>query len=786
MRRFLLLILLYSGMTVAQPILIGEDEAKVNIKPFSQYFLDQDKSHTIDSILGLSDHEFQVFTDQSEVMDFGFTRDRVWLKLELVNQNSYPRKVFIDFDFAEINSIVLYHTVGNELLATEKAGSFHPNYNRPLRSRTLTMPVSLQPQTSAHLYFQIDSYSVLSLPATLYTETEFSHHKFYLDLIVYLLLGISSGFFLYHLVIYLGNKELVYLAFCATTVFRFSYDLYFTGVGQLLTPFNAVWNSFAPAYTGGLASIGGLWFHIEFLNLREKSPRFSKFLFFYMAVFFVGINYGFLVNPIAYFVLIPLLIVLPLILIGSTIPWVIKGYRPAIIYLAGSFLTAISVMWSNLSLMGYLPVTFNLAIYSCLGYSVSFVIFAYSISEKIEELRKSEKEAHLEAESAKALAQTKSQFLANMSHEIRTPLNGVLGMIQLLKASDLKCEQQKWVNIIDASGGALLTVVNDILDFSKIEAGKLSVNKIPCDLRNIINECYETFKYTHTDKRIVFTSSIDESMPEKVVTDPSRIQQIIINLLGNAFKFTDHGEICIQVKKLSSENQYRLAVRDTGIGIAAESQAKLFESFEQTSSDTYRRYGGTGLGLAISKELCELLGGVIGVESELGRGSSFWVDLPLPDACENTDQANGDSNQSGGGGVSSKLHILVAEDNQVNRMVVKAFLGKLGHSCDIVENGQEAVNMITKNHSKFQLVLMDCDMPIKNGFEATQLIRQYEQEHQIITPVPIVALTAHVTQIFRDQSIASGMDEHLTKPLDVAALHRILNQIAEQRSAEFK
>jgi TMAO reductase system sensor TorS len=380
---------------------------------------------------------------------------------------------------------------------------------------------------------------------------------------------------------------------------------------------------------------------------------------------------------------------------------------------------------------------------------------------------------------AQEASRAKSEFLANMSHEIRTPMNGVLGVAELLADTPLTEEQHGLTQTIKTSAEALLTILNDILDLSKAEAGRIDLEEVELDVRGCVKGVTRLLAGRAAQRQLELAVVIARDVPEVVCGDPGRIRQVLLNLIGNAVKFTDVGTVMVRVtvmEELEDSVRLRFSVQDTGIGIPEEAQDRLFDPFTQVDTSTTRRFGGTGLGLAISKRLVSQMGGEIGLESVVARGSTFWFTLPLRKAVAGRAAAVAAAAPPPVPGTSlgavQPLRILLAEDNAVNRLVAVKALEKLGHSVHVVSDGKEAVGAWHEGH--FDLILMDCQMPEMDGYDAARAIRAAEVE--VGGRVPIVALTANVMKGDRELCLAAGMDDYLGKPLHLDGLRRVIGR----------
>ncbi|MDR3517448.1 MAG: ATP-binding protein [Azospirillaceae bacterium] len=420
-----------------------------------------------------------------------------------------------------------------------------------------------------------------------------------------------------------------------------------------------------------------------------------------------------------------------------------------------------------------------------------------SITFDITDRKRMELELQAEHHKAEAANQAKSEFLATISHEIRTPMNGLIGALMLIEQDGLSVEQNHMHRVARDSADALMSLLDDLLDFAKLEAGKVVIEPIDFSLDILLNNIVEFLRPRARSSGLELTWSITPDLPPLIRGDPARLRQILLNLIGNAIKFTVKGSVAVRARRgvepeiirVEPGDQVRdarfaliIEVEDTGIGIPPEAFPRLFQRFSQVDSSTTRRYGGNGLGLAICKQLCELMGGTIEVESEMGHGSTFRFTVPVTagDPVLVTDTVSPTLTATAAAGQRDRsLRVLVVEDNIVNRDIIRILLGRAGHDVAVAGNGVEAVALVRKQH--YDVVLMDIEMPEMDGVTAVRLIRTMPEP---MCRTPVVALTAHASPHHRQEYLAAGMTDYLTKPIHPKKLWATLQAAAGKRPVE--
>lgn len=405
------------------------------------------------------------------------------------------------------------------------------------------------------------------------------------------------------------------------------------------------------------------------------------------------------------------------------------------------------------------------------------------LSNRNEQLQQLVEELKRAKDAADSANRAKSEFLARMSHEIRTPMNGVLGMAELLFTTELSAQQKRFAETIRQSGLSLLEVINDILDFSKIEAGKFELDVVEFNLEATVRDAVNLLAGSAARKKLSLRCSLPERLPTSVHGDATRLRQILINLLGNAIKFTEQGDVVVRLLLIEDSPDFAIVtfnVQDTGIGIAPEAQKKIFDPFAQADGSMTRRFGGTGLGLTIVSQIVGMMGGHVRVQSEVGKGSTFEFTVRFQ---KHPATAEGRRATASVGTVACHVslpsshsthvaRILLAEDDAVNQEVILGMLHLIGHQADVARNGREAIEALA--NIPYDVVLMDCQMPEMDGLSATAEIRRREKTGANTHRPTIIALTAHAMQSDREACIAAGMDDYLSKPVDIHTLTEVL------------
>lgn len=630
----LYLLAIFSLLQLSQPALgLSKATAQLEIDQY-YYLVDDNEEMSKEKLLELYEQRDQKLKF-AEFATFGLTSSSVWLVVPIDTTQFTQSEWILHFINPTLDHLAVHHYEQGHLISSHTMGDQYPFDARPIEYNQFALPIDITPETETLLVMEVKSIGAPVVLATyLDTPSQFQHKLLQNYLWQGSYFGIMLVMILYNFFIFLSIKDKSYLFYSVYVFFACLYQACIQGIGfQYLWPDTPILNFSFVFVVANLVIFFGGFFTLSFLNLDHISQRARNILKIAFTIFAINAVTVYLLpvtiamNTTAFTTAIGYLTI-----IGCGVSALRQGYRPALFFLVAWVSLTLLVIAGIACFYGHLnsPTVGQYA--TQWGTAIEVTLLSLALASRINLLRAEKQENSEKAAIAKAESSAKSQFLAEMSHEIRTPMNGVLGMTEILKDSGLTQNQIQYVDIIHSSGQSLLTIINDILDYSKIEAGKIELDQNEFNLQKYINDCTSVFSLNAYQKQIEFTCYLHPSTPKCILGDPSRLRQVIVNLLSNAFKFTESGSVRLVIEPISqseAEVTLRFEIIDTGIGISEENQKKLFTAFQQAESSTSRKYGGTGLGLTICKKLVELMDGEIGVTSEEGSGSTFHFTATL-------------------------------------------------------------------------------------------------------------------------------------------------------------
>ncbi|CAA0114954.1 Autoinducer 2 sensor kinase/phosphatase LuxQ [BD1-7 clade bacterium] len=792
LRQTLLLILFISSVVLASPPdemqrITLEKGKVISLYPYLQYTIPAPDVQITDIANLTEPYVFRTLQNQT----LPALGEAVWFRVQITNPYNEKLQTVLNFEELLFDELSIYYrpaTAPPLTAFTEfQTGLNHGYDSRPIDYRFFAMPISIAANGTIDLYISAMAHHMPMMSPTLSTAEAFISTSTVSRLMGLLTVGVIIGICLLLAVfmpLVLASKEAY--SFILYMIATSSVIVSVGGFMAPMMPNNPEMHKFLLVGLLAAASISNLLMVNVFFEVYKSNRRLNLVYLLFMIIFAAQILLYPLLGGYENLILVAVASTMAMyvLLFYTSVVGVRIHQKTAWLFLLGISVFFATTIYASLGARGLVPYNPWIRHTFSIGIIFQALIYCLATGLKVHQDRRERLELAREVDIARAENRGKSEFLATMSHEIRTPVNGVLGMAQMMKTTELNQEQGHYTDVILSSGRTLLAVINDILDFSKIEANKMHLEQSRFSLKDIIHQVEAMFSPQAVSKGIEFNVNMQIDMHEHFLGDPTRIQQVLNNLLSNAFKFTQDGRVTLDVRVTPTEHantgQLAIGVRDTGIGIDKSKQAKLFTAFTQADHSTTRHYGGTGLGLAISKRLVEMMNGRIGVNSTPGKGSNFWFSIPLAltDTPHQPTQNAMDAYASENTQLTQHLHdlnthVLIAEDNPVNQQVVAAMLKNLGISFDIAEDGEEALAFYRQAPEAYQCILMDCEMPGKDGYLTTRAIRDLQNEAGY-PRIPIIALTAHVMRDAVERCYACGMDKVITKPIQIKKLERTL------------
>ncbi len=742
------------------------------------YLVDSNGELPVEKVVrGHYDQQFSRFETRSTIAQSKDT----WFRIAVHNQSASKQPLFLNLQGVLFTEAELVYINQDGELERSISGLKYDFSTRPVSSQYLSFPLPVTHGESQVFYLRIlTPFKIYFSPTITDWESfvaEINKNASYGHLFVGLLLGVL----VYLLILAVNTEFEAGVAYFSLFVFfAMLVMLYVNGSMMRYLPGNEwlnpkIWLILHAALQTSYILVSQKYFH-----LRERYPRLNTYLNGCI-VFSVGLLIALFFVPLSVLNNIELLFVFHLLLLLLAMNFHVwfKQKENISLFIIGNIGLLVSAALSTVGVTG-VSVSQWMAKHAFeFGFCWQAVFFSMALSGRIKRIRNDQNRLLTEAAVASAESKAKSDFIAKMSHEIRTPMNGVLGMVQLLHTTRIDEEQKHYLNVIDSSGKTLLAVINDILDYSKLIAGKAELVYEDFDLEQMLAELNTLFGNIAHGKGLAFNIIFDESAPTRLHGDSTRLRQVLTNLLSNAFKFTDQGAVILKVKSESLSGGrcvLGFVVQDTGIGITEEEQKNLFVDFSQVDMRLTRRYGGTGLGLSICKQFVEMMGGDITVESVYGKGTefSFSAEMKISEVTNNAQEEPVTTQQDSETKRDKK--ILVAEDNDINRDVIAGFLNKMGYTPDFASNGKQAVDEVLGDWEKYDLVLMDCEMPLMDGLTATRRIREFEANKLGGARLRIIALTAHASSEYLKNCLDEGMDGYLCKPVTYDQLRTLVTE----------
>ena len=750
----------------------------------NQYFShleDGSSSLTIESMLE-NTYEDLFSPGAEEVLNQGYSTSAFWLHGRFRAGDNAPHSTrFFAIEYSLLDNVEFYVVKQGKVITQWLTGDARPFDTRPIDHTWFLFPVEFAAGDTLDIYIRVESTSSLRLPISIWEPSVFYDLQRPRLLTEGVYFGIVFLMFFYNLCLLATVRDVSYFYYITYILSLATFQLCMTGYGfEYIWPDHPRINEFMLPFSVSAVGLFIVAFGMRVMDLQRN----SQLMYYLCCILMVLEAASALVSLVLpYEVVIRTVIALALlvsaVMLVASVQESLKGNPTAKLFLLAYFTLLAGAVALAFASMGWLPANFFTMNSMMIGSAVEIVVLSFALAERLNQINKEKTKMEREAKQYledmnQHLLQTnqlKDEFLATISHELRTPMNGVLGCLQHLQQSGHNDKANPYLNFADRSARHMMMMVDSLLAYTELQSGKLTVQNEPLKIHELVERCQQLFIDSCDKKGVTLRVDISEDTPMILFGDPARLSQAINNLLDNAIKFTHDGHVDVQISSTAIQPESRLLqleirVSDTGIGIEQDKQEQIFETFRRGTGNAKQGYGGLGIGLSVVKSLMDKMGGSIGFVSQPGIGSTFTMSLPCHYQTNELTQRCDAQNQTRSRATKT-LTILVVEDNPVNQLVVKGLLKKNGYDVLSASNGAEALEKLA--HHTIDMVLMDCQMPIMDGFETTRRIRNSDLDYQ---KIPIIAVTANAMSEDRHLCIQAGMNDYLCKPIDAQILNR--------------
>lgn len=784
---------------------LGDQQEPINLGGSLSYFATHSADLDIKTLLKHPDaYPFIPGVDQT--LNFGYSDAYYWIKLSIAFQPNASKQWFLRLIDPLLDSAELYIVSDkNELLATLKAGDHAPLAQRQLHSRSPLFKLQSEPGQVRHLYMKMHSNDPLLIDLRLYPDKAYDEWLFLETLILGAYYGIMTAMLLYNFFIFYATRDRAYFFYCLYIMMVIATLAGFDGLSSnYIWPDYPRWINHSLSLFVGLAGVTGITFAREFLNTRVVMPRFDKVLMAVLTFSVILIPLALLAdsfNVVAFFSVIVASTFSASIIFTAVRCYLLKTAN-ARFFLLAWITVVLGILIRVLAVTGQIEAN-NITLYAGqFGTALEAILLSMALADRIKTIEQEKQQAQQRAADAlqranqelRASNQIKDEFLATISHELRTPMNGIQGMIDLLKGTELGKQQTEYLGYAELSNKEMMKHIESILSFSEAQSQRTQLQARDFHINELIQYLTSEFTQRCDQKFIEFRVSKSPTLPTVVRGDAVHIQRVLYNLLDNGVKFTDAGyvELVVESERHDtphSDYQITFTVKDSGCGVQKSNYEQLFEPFVQADSSTTRNHGGLGIGLALSKALSDMLGGELTYQENVPKGSIFSFSLSLPQGeIPQTDPIEQGASlalleqlnpkETHGSSQRPEHLVMVVEDNHVNQQVLAAVLRKRRYRVITADNGEEALNLL--NEYDVDIILMDCQMPVMDGYETTRIIRERSDRYGI--PI-IIAVTANALTTDRDRCLNAGMDDYVSKPVDRYKLYTCIEANLERQTA---